>query len=49
MMCLNNVPARYEKIHGTEAFWGVVEQGGLKFWSEMSWNTEKVVEIHFSA
>jgi len=34
----NNAAARYEKIHGTEAFWGVVEQGGLKFWSDMSWN-----------
>ena len=34
----NNAAARYEKAHGTEAFWGVVEQGGLKFWSDMSWN-----------
>ena len=29
---------RYEKVHGSEAFWKVVEDGGLKFWSEMSWN-----------
>jgi len=34
----NNAAARYEKIHGTEAFWKVVEDGGLKFWSDMSWN-----------
>ena len=33
----NNAAARYEKIHGTEAFWKVVEDGGLKFWSDMSW------------
>ena len=25
-------------MHGSEAFWKVVEDGGLKFWSEMSWN-----------
>ena len=30
--------ARYEKRHGTEAFWKVVEDGGLSFWSDMSWN-----------
>jgi hypothetical protein len=34
----NNAAARYEKQHGSEAFWSVVEQGGLKFWSDMSWN-----------
>lgn len=34
----NNAAARFEKAHGTEAFWKVVESGGLKFWSEMSWN-----------
>ena len=33
----NNAASRYEKIHGTEAFWKVVEDGGLKFWSDMSW------------
>jgi len=33
----NNAAARYEKIHGTEAFWKVVEDGGLKFWSDMAW------------
>jgi hypothetical protein len=35
----NNAAARYEKIHGSEAFWKVVEDGGLKFWSDMSWNS----------
>ena len=34
----NNAAARYEKIHGTEAFWKIVEEGGVKFWSDMSWN-----------
>ena len=34
----NNAAARYEKKHGSEAFWKVVEDGGLKFWSDMSWN-----------
>ena len=34
----NNAAARYEKKHGTEAFWKVVEYGGVKFWSNMSWN-----------
>ena len=34
----NNAAARYEKKHGSEAFWKVVELGGLKFWSDMSWN-----------
>ena len=34
----NNALARYEKKHGSEAFWKVVEMGGLKFWSDMSWN-----------
>lgn len=34
----NNAAARYEKKHGSEAFWKVVESGGLKFWSDMSWN-----------
>ena len=34
----NNAAARYEKKHGSEAFWKVVEMGGLKFWSDMSWN-----------
>ena len=34
----NNAAARYEKQHGSEAFWSVVESGGLKFWSDMSWN-----------
>ena len=34
----NNAAARYEKKHGSDAFWKVVESGGLKFWSDMSWN-----------
>ena len=34
----NNAAAKYEKAHGTEAFWDVVRQGGLKFWSNMTWN-----------
>jgi len=34
----NNAAARYEKKFGSEAFWSVVERGGLKFWSNMSWN-----------
>ena len=34
----NNAAARYEKQHGSEAFWSVVEQGGIKFWSDMSWH-----------
>ena len=34
----NNAAARYEKRHGSEAFWKVVEDGGLSFWSDMSWN-----------
>jgi hypothetical protein len=34
----NNAAAKYEKAHGSEAFWGVVKQGGLKFWSDMDWN-----------
>jgi|TARA_B110000495_G_scaffold98047_1_gene84867 hypothetical protein len=34
----NNAAARYEKVHGSDAFWEVVEQGGLKFWSNMTWN-----------
>lgn len=34
----NNAAARYEKAHGTEAFWEVVRKGGLKFWSDMTWN-----------
>ena len=34
----NNAAARYEKLHGSEAFWKVVEDGGLEFWSDMSWN-----------
>ena len=34
----NNAAARFEKKYGTEAFWKVVETGGLKFWSDMSWN-----------
>lgn len=35
----NNAAARFEKKHGSEAFWKVVEDGGLKFWSDMSWMT----------
>ena len=34
----NNAAARYEKQHGSEAFWSVVEKGGLKFWADMSWH-----------
>lgn len=34
----NNAAARYEKVHGSEAFWKVVERGGIKFWSDMNWN-----------
>jgi len=34
----NNAAARYEKKHGSVAFWKVVESGGVKFWSDMSWN-----------
>ena len=34
----NNAAAKYEKAFGTEAFWDVVKHGGLKFWSNMSWN-----------
>ena len=34
----NNAAAKYEKAHGTEAFWDVVRKGGLKFWSDMTWN-----------
>ena len=34
----NNAAARYEKQHGSEAFWKVVEHGGVKFWSDMSWH-----------
>ncbi len=34
----NNAAARYEKKYGSEAFWKVVADGGLKFWSNMSWN-----------
>jgi len=34
----NNAAARYEKQHGSEAFWKVVEQGGVKFWSDMNWH-----------
>lgn len=34
----NNAAAKYEKTFGTEAFWDVVKHGGLKFWSDMSWN-----------
>ena len=34
----NNAAARYEKKYGSEAFWKVVQSGGLKFWSDMSWN-----------
>ena len=26
------------KKHGSVAFWKVVESGGVKFWSDMSWN-----------
>ena len=28
---------KYEKKEGTEAFWGQVGKGGLKYWSEMPW------------
>jgi hypothetical protein len=34
----NNAAAKYEKTHGSDAFWNVVKNGGLKFWSNMSWN-----------
>jgi 5'(3')-deoxyribonucleotidase len=34
----NNAAAKYEKAHGSEAFWDVVKGGGLKFWSDMTWN-----------
>lgn len=34
----NNAAAKYEKAHGSEAFWDVVRHGGLKFWSDMTWN-----------
>ena len=34
----NNAAYRYEKKYGSDAFWDVVASGGLKFWSEMSWN-----------
>lgn len=34
----NNAASRYEKKNGSDAFWNVVKTGGLKFWSDMSWN-----------
>jgi len=34
----NNAAARFEKKYGSTAFWNVVASGGLKFWSDMSWN-----------
>ena len=34
----NNAAAKYEKAFGSDAFWDVVKYGGLKFWSDMSWN-----------
>lgn len=34
----NNAAAKYEKAHGSDAFWDVVRNGGLKFWSDMTWN-----------
>lgn len=34
----NNAAARYEKKHGSDAFWKVVESGRVKFWSDMAWN-----------
>ena len=41
--------ARYEKKHGSVAFWKVVESGGVKFWSDMSWNMwKKVMEFYIS-
>jgi len=35
----DNAASRWEKKHGSEAFWEVVRLGGLKFWSDMSWET----------
>jgi hypothetical protein len=28
---------KFEKEEGTEAFWGEIAKGGLKYWSEMPW------------
>jgi len=35
----DNAAARWERKHGTEAFWKIVERGGLNFWSDMSWQS----------
>ena len=43
-----NNAARYEKKHGSDAFWKVVESGGLKFWSDMSWNPGKKLWSYIS-
>jgi len=34
------ITSDYEEKHGTESFWGAIDKGGLKWWSEMPWMSD---------